>query len=69
MMWKNAQKKLGGPFAANGNFLILTKAWQCPIVENISMEKLIKGSLKKNTGWNHVTCILYRVLSSDGSSL
>jgi hypothetical protein len=43
-------KKLGGPFAANGNFLIRTKPWQCPILENICMEKLIKGSLKKNMG-------------------
>jgi hypothetical protein len=39
-------RKLGGPFTGNGSFLIHTKAWQYPILENISMEKLIKGSLK-----------------------
>ena len=62
-------RKMGGPFTGNGSFLIHTKAWQYPILENISMEKLIKGSLKYNVGWNHVICILYQILSSGNGSL
>jgi hypothetical protein len=63
------RRKLGGPFTGNGRFLIHTKAWQYPILENISMEKLIKGSLKNNMGWNRVICILYQILCSGDGSL
>ena len=56
-------RKLGGPFTGNGSILIHSKVWQYPILENVSVEKLIKGSLKNNMGWNHVICVLYQILS------